>query len=608
LDSLWGAVDFSPEAGAARWIRPLAAASPNPCFVSAEGDCALRGPSYEPQSAVSSWRNGADFPFAIAGDIQLHNREDLMRALGWNAQAREQRSDAELVLAAYEKWREECAGRLLGEFSFAIWDKRRKRLYCCRDQIGFRAFLYWQKGSRFIFSSNLGPILECPGVDRALNRRKLAGHGVPTGQHFYHRDTYHAGIYSLPAGAWMTVDRSGTTERQYWEPKVGQGTIPPRNPAGAIEQLREILFQAVECRLDPNRPVSVFLSGGLDSSSIASIAARCLEKRNRELTAISAVLPSEAGQTISDEREFIEEFRAWPNVRINYVRAEGRGPFDSLGDPRRFEILPNISNTTYLIEECERTALASGSLVALTGVGGELGATAWSERYYLELAISLQWLTLWKELRSLRALRGSSRLRTLVRPVADIFRPWRRTPAYGLLAAGFLRECEAEGQASPSPWVSNHAEWTLKYWLSKHALRGQSAMSRMGRSLPMLDKRVLEFCLSLPTSLRVKNGYQRYPIRAALSGILPERIRWRTDKNPFSPDYGVRYNVQLPLAKEFVAAIRPNDPVRSIVDVEAIKRRLVPLDPMNLKSGAIGRLPAALYLIAFLRQFPEFRL
>jgi len=106
----------------------------------------------------------------------------------------------------------------------------------------------------------------------------------------------------------------------------------------------------------------------------------------------------------------------------------------------------------------------------------------------------------------------------------------------------------------------------------------------------------------------VREGYPRYPVRAALDGTLPARIQWRTDKLPFSPDYSVRYNCQIGIAREFVAAIRTHDPVRSIVDVESLQKLLVPVDGASgTITAARDQVPSTLYLINFLRQFSEFR-
>ena len=134
----------------------------------------------------------------ISADVCLHNREDLVRRLGLDASLAHDSTDAQVPLAAYAKWGDSCASQLLGEFAFAIWDSRRQRLFCCRDQMGFRPFLYWRDGSRFVFGSDSQTILAVPGVPRKLNRRKLAGTFVYGGHAFYHDETFHAGILSLP--------------------------------------------------------------------------------------------------------------------------------------------------------------------------------------------------------------------------------------------------------------------------------------------------------------------------------------------------------------------------------------------------------------------------
>jgi hypothetical protein len=148
----------------------------------------------------------------------------------------------------------------------------------------------------------------------------------------------------------------------------------------------------------------------------------------------------------------------------------------------------------------------------------------------------------------------------------------------------------------------------MRHWIGgKHAvLRGQS-VALIPQSFPLLDKRLLEFCLAMPAGLAVREGYPRYPIRAALEGILPRRIQWRTSKLPFSPDYFVRYNAQIGIAREFVAAIGPHDPVRTIVDVERLRTLLVPVDAVAGSVAARDQVPWTLYLISFLRQFSEFQ-
>ena len=111
----------------------------------------------------------------------------------------------------------------------------------------------------------------------------------------------------------------------------------------------------------------------------------------------------------------------------------------------------------------------------------------------------------------------------------------------------------------------------------------------------------------MPSDLCVRNGYNRYLIRGALDGILPRRVQWRTDKVPFSPDYFVRYNTQLGKAREFVAAIGPKDPVRSVIDVDRLWTMLQPVEPNSRSPIARDVVPGTIYAICFLRQFAEYR-
>jgi asparagine synthase (glutamine-hydrolysing) len=405
----------------------------------------------------------------------------------------------------------------------------------------------------------------------------------------------------------MTVSRDGIRQRPYWEPAPGRVKVPKR-PGETIEALQDLLFEAVGCRLDRNHPVASLLSGGLDSSGVVAVAARCLAKQNRELTAISAVLPEETRGYFADEREYIDEFRPWPNIRIQYVTAHGRGPFDSLSEPGRFAAFPLRTSRFYLNDECEKTAIAAGARKLLWGLGGEFGVSSWSERYYLELAIRGRWRTLYRELKRCRASRSASPARMLGRQVLNILSPIRGWRPAVLLAKDFLRDTKARpALRGRSPYLRRHQVSELRFWLSKHAMERGQSISLIPPCLPLLDKRILDFCLAMPESMDVGDGYPRYRIRAALDGVLPPRIQWRTTKAPYSPDYFVRYNAQLGVAREFVHAIRPNDPVRTVVDVERLQKFLVPVDTTTGATAARDEVPVSLYLINFLRQFSEFR-
>ena len=107
---------------------------------------------------------------AITADARIDNRQELIHLLGVADRPAEPISDSQLILAAYEKWGEQCVERLLGDFAFAIWDGRRQSLFCARDPLGVKHFYYYYSpGRAFVFASELKALLRLPFVPRRLN-------------------------------------------------------------------------------------------------------------------------------------------------------------------------------------------------------------------------------------------------------------------------------------------------------------------------------------------------------------------------------------------------------------------------------------------------------
>ncbi len=544
---------------------------------------------------------------AVVGDIELHNKADLAISTGLNSPRPAPWCDADLLLAAYDKWGDKCAARLLGEFSFAIWDKRLRRLFCCRDQVGIRPFLYWTQGPRFVFSSSPGPILAFPGVDRRPNLDRIAVMAVRGPRNYVHRETFHQGVFSLPFGSCIGFDSAGLRESRYWQP--GTGSVPiPRREGEIVDAFRDLVFESVRCRMQQANSPAALLSGGLDSSSVVAVAARSAWTAEKPLSVLAGVLPADAPPELKDEREFIDQFLSWKNLRIDYVAPlADQGPFDGLRDPARFADTPLRSPADYFHVALEEFALSRGIAEFFVGSGGELGASAWSRRSYLQMAVQFRWFRLAREL---SALRSNSRLhpvRVLGGEILRFLNPRREMHPMVLLREGLRPQRGSASFPTRSLLVSGYEEAVLRYWLDKHSSRP----ARFGLGLiryvdPLLDRRILEFCLRVPVQLKVRNGYQRYLLRAALDGILPKKIQWRTDKVPFSPDYGFRFNRQLGAAQAFVDSISARDPIRSLVDIPGLRGLLRPVDPLARDRRAFSLVPNTLNLICFLRQFPEF--
>ena len=264
----------------------------------------------------------------ITATARLDNREALSETLGIPPSEHNTISDSRLILHAYEQWGEACPEHLLGDFAFMIWDRERRKLVCATDHMGVRPLFYTGTSQRFIFASEIKGILAVPDVPVRLNARKLSEYSFLIARYDF-ETTFYEDIYQLPKATMVTADTDGIRKRVYWKSTPAED-LHCRSDAEWLEALKALVFQAMEARLRSARPVVALLSGGMDSSSIVAVTARILEKRGQSLTVLAAVNPDGISTGSRDERYFIDQFRTWDNVNIEYIVDEWRGPFDDL--------------------------------------------------------------------------------------------------------------------------------------------------------------------------------------------------------------------------------------------------------------------------------------
>lgn len=568
---------------------------------------------------------------AIAGDIRLDNRPELFAQLGISQQAQNNYGDARLVLAAYKKWGEYFPERLLGDFSFALWDNIKQKLFCCVDHFGTRGLFYFYNGKKFIFGSTPNQVLATKEVALAINNNKLSTLAFPDANRLFGSESWFENIYPAPSATILTIDKNGISKRKYWTPQLGR-ELSFKNEAAYAEAFRQVMFRAVGDRLRSDYPVTALLSGGLDSSAVVSVAAKILEKQNKELQVFSAVLPDEHDPLFTDERYFIDQFKAFPNVKINYITAPGVGFFSEIGNLETKVFGPNMISRHYLNNAFIERAGALNSSVILEGGGSELGASNYAYGGYAELFLKLGWARLWREIKSRKTLTGESYKGNLyynvLKPVLPgLFNNNRQAKHSPFkekrdhcLQPGFAAELLEALQTKKDginektyAIAANHRLNQLNSILTRQAkARGGADFGKIEFRSPLMDVRLLEFCLNAPLTYKIKNGYNRYMVRAGLDGILPPEIQWRNSKTPFSPDYIRRYKMQLSLVKAFLNGIKPNDPVRRIVNIDKLTE-LVNIPLADNESGTYAEtlardlVPEGIYLIQFLRRFPEFQ-
>lgn len=276
----------------------------------------------------------------------------------------EQLPDAELILRAYERWGDDCVKHLLGDFAFAIWDDRRQRFFCARDHYGVKPFFYTYIAGRFKFSSSLIELRQDPQVSNTLNEIAV-GDYLLFGVNQDLSTTIFKDIHRLPPGHSLTVTNGVIKIERYWTPTT-TAEIRFRNAQDYVDRFLELLTDAVRDRVGADR-ISISMSGGLDSTSLAAIACDTLKDPARVhacAVVYDTLIPDQ-------ERHYSTLAAKHLGIPITHVNADRYSLFDEqvpgeMNQPEPFLISP----LTGQFNDCLR-ACANFSPVALTGYDGD---------------------------------------------------------------------------------------------------------------------------------------------------------------------------------------------------------------------------------------------
>ena len=241
---------------------------------------------------------------------EIYNHAELRPGLEAAGHHYRTRCDTETIVHAYEQWGDACVERFRGMFAFAIWDARRRRLLLARDRMGIKP-LYWTLASgRLLFGSEIKSILESGLVRAEANDRaipELLGARYLSGT-----ETLFRGIHRLLPGHLLTLERGVAATRQWWDIPVGRAKQDARRlgDADAVDEFRCRLEDAVRSRLMSDVPLGMFLSGGLDSSAIAVLMSRMID---RPLETFSVAFRQRAFSELEYARQVVTAIRANPH-------------------------------------------------------------------------------------------------------------------------------------------------------------------------------------------------------------------------------------------------------------------------------------------------------
>ncbi len=486
-----------------------------------------------------------DGRYHIVADARLDNRDELLSILKHDTHRLDKAStDAQIILAAYMRWGEECTTHLIGDFAFAVWGNKDQTLFTARDVMGIRPFLYTKVDGVFYFASTIGAILavlpQRPTLNEPLMIEYLRGSLEP-----WVCQTVYAGINRLPPAHSLTISHGKLQQlRLYYV--FGQGPPPDCNSnADWIAGFRSVLDEAIRCRLRSQTPVGMAVSGGLDSSAIACTAHEMCEQNNG-LAAVRLYSTIFNNTPDADEKEYFDlvaaRCRNFDSVRILSDDSWAMREFGTEGNYPLDE--PELS----LIRNHTLAMLGSpakdGCRVVLWGNAGDAltGLNVYEDP---NLLFSLGWREMLAE-HKYYTDKARSILRNNVRPFlpASVLR-WRSHRNYlgtaiNKLDPQTLTHCQLElayHEPALNTPVARHLHSLIRspsFSVKSSSIDTLTAHSGVEQRLPYLDRRLIEFVLHLPLNLLSHRGGRRLILFASMEKTLPGPVRNRWDKAELS--------------------------------------------------------------------------
>ncbi|HJQ69880.1 MAG TPA: asparagine synthase (glutamine-hydrolyzing) [Blastocatellia bacterium] len=508
---------------------------------------------------------------------EIYNHEKLRPGLIAKGHTYRSRTDTETIIHLYEERGLDFVHELDGDFAIALWDQPRRLLLLARDPIGVKPLYYSVKNGRLIFASEIKAILEHPDVERDIDEAAL-----------YHYltflttpapDTLFAGVRKLPAGCLLTCDARGEIKiTRYWDAIVTTNGSPERakmDERETAEEVLRLLTESIEKRMMSDVPFGVFLSGGVDSSANVALMARLMDRPVRTFT---VGFSDETAYNELDEARFVAREYSTDHHEVIISQQE---LIDFLPDLIFHQDEPLADPVCVPLYYVSRLARESGTTVVQVGEGSdELFCGYHHYGYYLKI-----YDYAWRYLAPLPAsVRGA--VAAGGRLAFNLSRGWLPT-RYRRFAPDLLRRLAAGEElfwSGASAFDEFHKQRLLSpvarerlgedgRGLSSYAVvrdnldrllaekPGADQLERMiyqdlklrlaelllmrvdkitmatsvEARVPFLDRRLIEFAMTIPRRLKYHGGETKYILKRALRGVVPDRVLSRPKKGFAAP-------------------------------------------------------------------------
>lgn len=453
-------------------------------------------------------------------------------------------SDTEVILTGYHHWGEDCQLKFNGMWAIAIWDRDERRLFLSRDRFGVKPLLYHFSKDHFAFASEMKAFLALdwfqPDFDPSMVALALSNEKAIEGN----ENTLVVGLNNLLGGHCLSLRAGERPVIRRWWNTLEHLELAPQRYGEQVERFRELFLDACRIRMRSDVPIGTALSGGLDSSSVVCGMHHVSHTRGEMPDRIAsdwqkAFIMTYPGESI-DERKYADEVVKQTGVQPVYCTADANSYLDHFDEVLfQLESISDIHFGPWQIYKAQRD---NGVVVTMDGHGGDeaLGGYQW----YLESALkdSIRQFSIPRTLELVSILRGLDPFPNenfYLKGLQKVIRPGT------LQKQSWLRMKPAEAQnpvlAADQQQLKGDALFK-KLYIDFHISQLPTVLRNFDRlsmahgvevRAPLMDWRLICFAFSLPSSSKIGQGFTKRILRDAVSDILPESVRRRTQKLGF---------------------------------------------------------------------------
>lgn len=480
---------------------------------------------------------------------EIYNYVELREELKGLGHSFRSTGDTEVLLRAYLQWGTHCVDKFNGMWAFLIYDGRSRRVIASRDRFGKKPLYWYRHASYLLFASEIKAIRASGYYQGEPNWPLVAQwfYGGSLDQLPTDGKTFYAGIEEVRPGTVLEIDLDGRmTPWSYWT-GPNRGESKPESVEGQFSRLFE---DAVRIRLRSDVPIGLFLSGGLDSTSIACAVGRLrgpsgVDRSNRFF---AFAFESEA----FDERAYVGETVRQTGVELVPYRPDPKEIWNQIERMLWFQDEPVHSLTAVITFELSRLAAERGVKVILNGGGADeylAGYLGFFETHWQDVIRTRGPLAAWNEIQAYTKLHGGEARQRMVRCLRRALQaslrhlpPYRRLAQWKnqravrahpwfteeLFASFTARENNRGGLSLPTALQHAVGQAPLPIYLRIED-RNSMAHSIEAR-MPFLDHRLVSLATSLPNEWKTRGGWNKVVLRESMRGRIPESVRTRHEK------------------------------------------------------------------------------